>query len=177
MRLKAKLGDHSNASSEVRIIGGWAGKITPFTRRGCCKRAVCNGFHSIVHVRLLCCGCAQVEYNEAVGMLVGREGRGIATIMDMVVHTRLDCALGSAALMRQGVRMAAHHAAQRVAFGAKLIDQPLMLAVLADMAVESEAATAMVRAVQTHSQHNSPLLLCGFSRVCLISHGCAVPRM
>jgi putative acyl-CoA dehydrogenase len=97
-RLKDKLGNRSNASSEIRLDGAW-------------------------------------------GRLVGDEGRGIATIIEMVVHTRLDCVLGSAALMREAVAQAIHHCTHRVAFGKLLAEQPLMLNVLADLCVESEAAT------------------------------------
>jgi putative acyl-CoA dehydrogenase len=97
-RLKDKLGNRSNASSEVEFSGTWA-------------------------------------------RLVGEEGRGVATIIEMVAATRLDCVLGSAALMRQAVAQAVHHAAHRNAFGGPLIDKPLMRNVLADLALESEAAT------------------------------------
>jgi putative acyl-CoA dehydrogenase len=97
-RLKDKLGDRSNASSEVEFRGAWA-------------------------------------------RLVGDEGAGVRTIIEMVNHTRLDCALGSAAGMRFGVAMATHHTSQRSAFGNLLVDQPLMRNVLADLCVESEAAT------------------------------------
>src|SRR3546814_2660015 len=76
------------------------------------------------------------------GMPVGEEGRGVRTIIEMVAHTRLDCTLGSTANMRHGVAQATWHAHHRSAFGAVLDDQPLMLNVLADLAVESEAATA-----------------------------------
>ena len=100
LRLKDKLGNRSNASSEVEFRRAWA-------------------------------------------RLVGEEGRGIATIMEMVRHTRLDCALGSAASMRKAVAEATHHAAHRLAFGHLLIDQPLMRNVLADLCLESEAATAL----------------------------------
>jgi putative acyl-CoA dehydrogenase len=75
--------------------------------------------------------------------LVGEEGRGIPTIMEMVRHTRLDCVLGSAASMRKAVAEATHHAAHRSAFGRRLIDQPLMRNVLADLCLESEAATTL----------------------------------
>ncbi len=98
-RLKDKLGDRSNASSEIELAG-------------------------------------------AVGELVGDEGGGIRAIIEMVNHTRLDCILGSAAIMRQGVAEASWHAAHRSAFGKLLAEQPLMANVLADLAVESEAATA-----------------------------------
>ncbi|GAC67641.1 acyl-CoA dehydrogenase family protein [Gordonia soli] len=99
-RLKDKLGNHSNASSEV-------------------------------------------EYDGTLGWLVGEEGRGVATIIEMVNMTRLDCTLGAATGMRVGVANAAHHAAHRRAFGAELIDQPLMRNVLADLAIEAEAATTV----------------------------------
>src|SRR4051794_10945057 len=97
-RLKDKLGDRSNASSEVEFDGAWA-------------------------------------------RLVGEEGRGVPTIIEMVNYTRLDCVLGSAGLMRRAVAEATHHTAHRSAFGKPLIDQPLMQNVLADLCVESEAAT------------------------------------
>ncbi|MGH8880833.1 MAG: acyl-CoA dehydrogenase family protein, partial [Stackebrandtia sp.] len=97
-RLKDKLGNHSNASSEV-------------------------------------------EYDNTVAWLVGTEGRGVPTIVEMVNLTRLDCILGSAAGMRAGVTAATHHATHRRAFGATLIDQPLMRNVLTDLSVEAEAAT------------------------------------
>ena len=84
---------------------------------------------------------AEVEYDEALAWLVGEEGRGVRTIIEMVNMTRLDCVLGTATGMRAGLTMAAHHAAHRMAFGRKLADQPLMAAVLADLAIESEATT------------------------------------
>ncbi len=98
-RLKDKLGDRSNASSEIELVG-------------------------------------------ASGLLIGEEGRGVRTIIEMVNHTRLDCILGSASIMRQGVAQATWHAAHRMVFGRLLAEQPLMANVLADLAVESEAATA-----------------------------------
>lgn len=87
---------------------------------------------------------AEVEYDGAVGWRIGEEGRGVRTIIEMVNMTRLDCVLGSAAGMRRGVVQATHHSAHRQAFGRYLSDQPLMRNVLADLAVESEAATALV---------------------------------
>ena len=99
-RLKDKLGNHANASSEV-------------------------------------------EYDGATAWLVGEEGRGVPTIIEMVNLTRLDCTLGSATSMRSGLTRAIHHAQHRKAFGAYLIDQPLMRNVLADLAVEAEAATML----------------------------------
>jgi putative acyl-CoA dehydrogenase len=84
---------------------------------------------------------AEVEYDDAVAWLVGEEGRGVPTIIEMVNMTRLDCVIGAATGMRAGAVQAAHHAAHRSAFGARLADQPLMANVLADLAVESEAAT------------------------------------
>ena len=99
-RLKDKLGNHANASSEV-------------------------------------------EYDDATAWLVGEEGRGVATIIEMVNLTRLDCTLGSATSMRNGLMRATHHAQHRKAFGAYLIDQPLMRNMLADLAVEAEAATML----------------------------------
>ncbi len=87
---------------------------------------------------------AEIEYDEAVGWLVGDEGRGVRTIVEMVNMTRLDCAIGAAAGMRTGVVRAAHHSAHRKAFGAYLVDQPLMANVLADLTVEAEAATTVM---------------------------------
>jgi putative acyl-CoA dehydrogenase len=86
---------------------------------------------------------AEVELDGAAGWPVGEPGRGLAAILEMVNHTRLDCVVGSAALMRQAVAQATHHAAHRSAFGRRLADQPLMTNVLADLAVESEAATML----------------------------------
>ena len=86
---------------------------------------------------------AEVELDGATGWLVGEPGRGLAAILEMVNHTRLDCVVGSAALMRQAVAQATHHAAHRSAFGRRLADQPLMTNVLADLAVEAEAATML----------------------------------
>jgi putative acyl-CoA dehydrogenase len=100
MQLKDKLGDRSNASSEI-------------------------------------------EYHGAVAWRIGEEGRGVATILPMVQHTRLDCVIGSAATMRAALVQALWHARHRLAFHKALIDQPAMRAVLADLAVESEAATAL----------------------------------
>ncbi|MGW3808901.1 isovaleryl-CoA dehydrogenase [Micromonospora sp. NPDC005113] len=87
---------------------------------------------------------AEVEYEQAVAWRVGDEGRGVRTIIDMVNLTRLDCVIGAAAGMRQGVITAVHHATHRQTFGRYLIDQPLMRNVLADLAVESEAATVLM---------------------------------
>jgi putative acyl-CoA dehydrogenase len=99
-RLKDKLGNRSNASSEVEFDGTWARRV-------------------------------------------GEEGRGVRTIIEMVAATRLDCVLGSAALMRQAVAQAVHHCTYREAFGGPLTDKPLMRNVLADLALESEAATTL----------------------------------
>jgi putative acyl-CoA dehydrogenase len=86
---------------------------------------------------------AEVELEEAWALQVGPAGRGVPTIIEMVACTRLDCALGSAALIRQAVAQASHHAAHRTAFGRRLAEHALMQNVLADLAVESEAATAL----------------------------------
>ncbi len=86
---------------------------------------------------------SEVEYRQAAAGLVGEPGRGIATILDMVSATRLDCVLGSAAAIRQAVVLAGHHARHRSAFGARLMDQPAMTGVLADLTLESEAATTL----------------------------------
>jgi putative acyl-CoA dehydrogenase len=99
-RLKDKLGNRSNASSEIELRGAWA-------------------------------------------RMVGEPGRGVPTIIQMVNHTRLDCVIGAAGGMRAAVAQATWHAAHRRAFGARLADQPAMANVLADLAVEAEAATAL----------------------------------
>ncbi|MER6490609.1 acyl-CoA dehydrogenase family protein [Streptomyces sp. BK205] len=86
---------------------------------------------------------AEVEFEGTWARRVGDEGRGVRTIIEMVAATRLDCALGSAGLMRQAVAQAIHHCTHREAFGGKLVDKPLMRNVLADLALESEAATTL----------------------------------
>jgi putative acyl-CoA dehydrogenase len=96
---------------------------------------------------------AEVEYDGAVGWLVGEEGHGIRTIMEMVSATRLDAMTGSAAGMRWGAVQAVHHALHRRAFGALLVDQPLMANVLADLVVESEAATLLSLRVAAATDH------------------------
>jgi len=122
-RLKHKLGNRSNASSEVEFDGAWA-------------------------------------------RLIGEEGRGVQTILDMVQCTRLDCALAAAALMRQSVVQAIHHARHRWAFGKLLIDQPLMRSVLADLAIESQAATLLaIRLARSFDARQSDGLERGFARI------------
>ena len=86
---------------------------------------------------------SEVEFLDAYGVMVGDEGRGVPTIIEMANTTRLDCVIGSAGLMRAALVQAIHHARHRRAFGARLADQPLMRNVLADLALESEAATAL----------------------------------
>jgi putative acyl-CoA dehydrogenase len=86
---------------------------------------------------------SEVEFHGAAAWLVGEEGRGIPQILEMGTMTRLDCALGTSGLMRQALSIALNHASQRQAFGKRLIEQPLMRNVLADLALESEAATAL----------------------------------
>jgi putative acyl-CoA dehydrogenase len=96
---------------------------------------------------------SEVEFDGALARMIGEEGRGVATIIEMVNHTRLDCVSGSASHMRQAVAQATHHAAHRSAFGKPLVDQPLMQNVLADLAIESEAATAaMMRLSRAYDQ-------------------------
>ncbi|MBK4733583.1 isovaleryl-CoA dehydrogenase [Noviherbaspirillum pedocola] len=87
---------------------------------------------------------SEVEFLDASGILIGEEGRGIPTIIEMANTTRLDCVIGSAALMRHALVQALHHARHRSAFGRLLAEQPLMRNVLADLALESEAATALM---------------------------------
>jgi putative acyl-CoA dehydrogenase len=86
---------------------------------------------------------SEVEFFAAYAELIGEEGRGIPTIIEMSNYTRLDCAIGSSGLMRQAVAQAIHHARHRTAFQKKLVDQPLMKNVLADLALEAEAALVL----------------------------------
>ena len=86
---------------------------------------------------------SEVEFERALGFLVGEEGRGIAIIIEMATYTRLDCAVAGAGLMRQALAQAVHHAQHRTVFQRHLVDQPLMTNVLADLALEAEAAMAL----------------------------------
>src|SRR6478736_5425866 len=86
---------------------------------------------------------SEVEFHGATAWLVGDEGRGVPQILEMGTMTRLDCALGTSGLMRQALALALNHTSQRMAFGKRLVEQPLMRNVLADLALESEAATAL----------------------------------
>ncbi|HVZ91508.1 MAG TPA: acyl-CoA dehydrogenase family protein [Rhizomicrobium sp.] len=123
VRLKDKLGDRANASSEIEYHGAWA-------------------------------------------EIVGEEGRGVRTIIEMVHHTRLDCVVAPAAYMRQALANALWHAAHRTAFQKKLIDQPLMRSVLADLAIESEAATALAfRIAQSFDDSAADATAAAFSRI------------
>jgi putative acyl-CoA dehydrogenase len=100
---------------------------------------------------------SEVEFHGVRGRLVGEEGRGVPAIIRMVNHTRLDCLLGSAAGIRWGTAQAAHHARHRSAFGKALADQPLMQNVLADLQLESEAATAAAfRVARAYDQEDGP---------------------
>ncbi|UKJ08062.1 isovaleryl-CoA dehydrogenase [Solitalea lacus] len=85
----------------------------------------------------------EIEFTDAYAVLLGEEGRGVATIIEMVNHTRLDCAIGSTGLLHQATVQAIHHCQNRSAFGKKLINQPIMLNVLADLCLETEAATQL----------------------------------
>ena len=99
---------------------------------------------------------SEVEFQNAWALLVGDEGRGVPTIMEMVNHTRLDCAVGSAALMRQALSQALFHAAHRRVFERRLVEQPLMVNVLADLAVEVEAATMLaMRLARAYDAHDA----------------------
>ncbi|MBG7619436.1 isovaleryl-CoA dehydrogenase [Herbaspirillum sp. AP02] len=101
---------------------------------------------------------SEVEFEEAMGIMVGAEGRGITTIIEMANHTRLDCVIGSAALMRQALVQAIHHTRHRSAFGRLLAEQPLMRNVLSDLALESEAATMlMLRLAHAFDAPDDPL--------------------
>lgn len=99
---------------------------------------------------------SEVEFDDTSGYLLGEEGRGVRTIIEMVARTRLDCVLGTAAGMRQSVAEASWHAGHRRAFGDLLIHQPAMQAVIADLALESEAATATaIRLARAHDEDAS----------------------
>jgi len=96
---------------------------------------------------------SEVEFRGAYAQMIGEPGRGVATIIEMVSMTRLDCMIGSAALMRQAVAQATHHCNYREAFGKRLIDQPLMQAVLADLVLENEAALTLAMRVGRALDH------------------------
>ena len=99
---------------------------------------------------------SEVEFDDTVGFLLGEEGRGVKTIIEMVARTRLDCVYGTTAGMRQAVAEAAWHVRHRAAFGRTLVDQPAMTAVLADLALEAEAATATaMRLAAAHDSSSS----------------------
>ncbi len=101
---------------------------------------------------------AEVEFQDASGVLVGEEGRGLSILLEMASYTRLDCVLGSAALLRQALVRAMRHARHRVAFGQTLIGQPLMQSVLMDLCLESEAATLLaLRLAQACDGADDPL--------------------
>lgn len=101
---------------------------------------------------------SEVEFENAEGILIGDEGRGIANIMTMANYTRLDCALGSSGLMRQALSRAVHHTRHRTVFQKKLIDQPMMTALLADMALEVAAATHLsIRLAGAYERMNDPM--------------------
>lgn len=109
---------------------------------------------------------SEVEFDAAWSRLVGEEGRGVATIVEMVTHTRLDCVIASAALMRQAAVQAIHHATHRSAFGKRLVEQTLMQNVLADLGVESEAATLlMMRLARAYDGGEDPNFETSFRRI------------
>lgn len=123
MRLKDKLGDRANASSEI-------------------------------------------EYHGAYAQLIGEEGRGVRTIIEMVHHTRLDCTIAPAAYMRQALAAAMWHCEHRTAFQKKLIDQPIMARVLADLAIESEAASVLAfRIARSFDESKTSAAAALFSRI------------
>ncbi len=100
---------------------------------------------------------SEIELDNAFAQLVGEEGRGVQTILEMVNHTRLDCVIGSSAMMRRSLSEALHHVRHRKAFGRLLIDQPLMRNVLADLALESGAATLlMMRLARGYDRKEAP---------------------
>jgi putative acyl-CoA dehydrogenase len=101
---------------------------------------------------------SEVEFQDAYGIMIGEEGRGIPTIIEMANYTRLDCVIGSAGLMRHALVQAIHHAHHRTAFGKHLAEQPLMRNVLSDLALESEAATRlMLRLAHAFESPDAPL--------------------
>jgi len=100
---------------------------------------------------------SEVEFREASGVLVGEEGRGISTIIEMATYTRLDCALSSAGFIRQAFVQALHYTRNRYAFGKALAEQPLMTELLADMALESEAATLLAMDLASRFGSAAPL--------------------
>ncbi len=101
---------------------------------------------------------SEVEFQDAYGIMIGEEGRGIPTIIEMANYTRLDCVIGSAGLMRHALVQALHHARHRSAFGRVLAEQPLMRNVLSDLALESEAATLlMLRLARAFEAPQDPL--------------------
>ena len=109
---------------------------------------------------------AEVEFDGATAWLVGEIGRGVPTIIDMVTLTRLDCAVASAGLMRIALAEAVHHTRHRKAFGAYLIDQPIMTRVLADMALDSVAAAALVfRLAESYDRANNDPAEAAFARL------------
>jgi len=109
---------------------------------------------------------SEVEFDGAYARMVGEEGRGVATIIEMVSHTRLDCALQSASLMRLALTYALHHTSHRAAFKKTLVDQPLMRNVLTDLALESEAATALVmRLARAYDRRDESAFEAGFRRI------------
>jgi putative acyl-CoA dehydrogenase len=110
---------------------------------------------------------AELEYTGAVGWPLGPEGRGVRTIIDMVSMTRLDCVLGSSANIRIALSEAAWHATHRSAFGARLSDQPAMTAVLADLACESEAATALALRLADAVDHSDDPAQAALLRIAL----------
>ena len=109
---------------------------------------------------------SEIEYRGAIAWLVGEEGRGVRTIVEMVNHTRLDCVVGAASLMRQSLSLAIRHVEGRTAFQRRLIDQPLMQQVLADLAVEVEAAMALAfRAAQAFDRARTDPTEAAFARL------------
>lgn len=109
---------------------------------------------------------SEVEFREAWAQMVGEEGRGVQTIIEMVTHTRLDCIIASTGLMRQALVQALHHTQHRAAFGKKLVEQPIMQNVLADLAVESEAATIlMMRLARSFDHRGSDEFEAHFQRI------------
>lgn len=111
---------------------------------------------------------SELEYENAIGWLVGQEGAGVKTIIEMVNMTRLDCVIGSATVMRTGAVFATHHARHRMVFGKHLVDQPAMRNVLADLVIESDAAaTVMLRLAGATDRADADPAEAAFRRIAL----------
>ena len=110
---------------------------------------------------------SEVEFDDAIAFRIGEEGRGVRSIVEMLQRTRFDCVLGAAALMRQALTQAAHHARHRAAFGKPLNEQPLMANVLADLVIESEATLELAMRLAASFDHLGDAREDAFRRIAL----------